>query len=149
MSISLENTFYEWMRLVTKNSLGNFMRFAKEKNYSLPQLSALIHLSQNSSCNVSGLGDEFGVSNAAISQLLEKMVQQGLVLRSEDPHDRRHKLLVLTNEGEQIARESQVERQKWLFNLIDIMTEQEQNLVDEALRLLINKATLLDVAKSQ
>ena len=74
MPIPLENTFYEWMSLVTKNSLGNYMRFAKEKNYSLPQLSTLIHLSQNATCNVSGLGDEFGVSNAAVSQLLEKML---------------------------------------------------------------------------
>lgn len=148
MSILLENTFNEWMSLVTKNSLGNFMRFAKEKNYSLPQLSALIHLSQHTECNVSGLGDEFGVTNAAISQLLEKMVQQGLVLRSEDPMDRRHKVLVLTEEGEQIARESQIERQKWLFNLIDILTEEEQNQVEQALRLLINKAIFIQEAKS-
>ena len=148
MSPPLEKTFNEWMSLVTQNSLGNFMRFAKEKNYSLPQLSALIHLSQHSECNVSGLGDEFGVTNAAISQLLEKMVQQGLVLRTEDPQDRRHKVLVLTAEGEQIARESQIERQKWLYNLINILTQEEQDLVEQALRLLINKSIFVNEAKS-
>jgi len=145
----LEKTINDWMNLNMRNSLGNFMRFAREKNYSLPQLSALIHLSQNEECNISGLGTEFGVTNAAVSQLLEKMVQQGLVHRSEDPQDRRNKVLVLTEEGKKIANEGMIERHKWLSDLINILNEEEQSQVDDALRLLINKAALLDDPKSQ
>ena len=144
MSIKLDKTFEEWMNLNMRNSLGNFMRFAKEKNYSIPQLSALIHLAHHQECNVSGLGEEFGVTNAAISQVLEKLVQLGLVLRTEDPQDRRQKVLVLTEEGKKIARESQLERQKWLSDLINNLTEQEKEQVDSALRLLINKATSIE-----
>lgn len=147
MSPPLEKTFNEWMSLIMKYSLGNFMRFAKEKNYSIPQLGALMHLSQNSECNVSDLGDEFGVTNAAISQLLEKMVQQGLVLRSEDPQDRRHKVLELTIEGKRIANESLIERQKWLLELINLLSEEEQYQVDQVLRMLINKTSLLEETK--
>ena len=132
------------MSLVMKNSIGNFMRFAKEKNYSLPQLKTLIHLSQNVDVNISTLGDEFGVTNAAISQLMEKMVQQGLVLRTEDPQDRRHKVLVLTDEGKQIADESLVARHNWLSNLVNVLNQEEQDQVDAALRLLIEKSVLLD-----
>lgn len=144
MSVNLDKTFEEWMNLNMRNSLGNFMRFSKEKNYSIPQLSALIHLAHHQECNVSGLGEEFGVTNAAISQVLEKLVQLGLVLRTEDPQDRRQKVLVLTEEGKKIARESQLERQKWLSDLINNLTEQEKEQVDSALRLLINKATSTD-----
>jgi DNA-binding MarR family transcriptional regulator len=144
MSPPLEKTITNWMSLVMRNSLGNFMRFAKEKNYSLPQLSTLIHLSQHAECNISGLGDEFGVTNAAISQLMEKMVQQGLVLRTEDPQDRRHKVLVLTDEGKQIANESLVARHNWLSKLVEVLNQEEQDQVDAALRLLIEKAALLE-----
>jgi DNA-binding MarR family transcriptional regulator len=144
MSPPLEKTINTWMSLVMKNSIGNFMRFAKEKNYSLPQLKTLIHLSQNVDCNISTLGDEFGVTNAAISQLMEKMVQQGLVLRTEDPQDRRHKVLVLTDEGKQIANESLVARHNWLSNLVNVLNQEEQDQVDAALRLLIEKSLLLD-----
>lgn len=135
------------MSLNMRNSLGNFMRFAKEKNYSILQLSALIHLSQIEECNVSDLGSEFGVTNAAISQLLEKMVQQGLVHRSEDPQDRRNKVLILTEEGKQIANESLFERQKWLSKLVKILTDEEQAQVDTAFRLLIDKAAQVEEAK--
>ena len=149
MPPNLEKTFNEWMILNMRNSIGNFMRFAREKNFSLPQLSALIHLSQNEECNISGLGTEFGVTNAAVSQLLEKMVQQGLVHRSEDPQDRRNKVLVLTEDGKKIANEGMIERHKWLSDLINILTEEEQDQVDSALRLLIDKAALLDDPKYQ
>lgn len=145
MTSNLDKTMHDWMSLIMRNSLGNFMRFAKEKNFSMPQLSILIHLSQEEECNVSGLGTEFGVTNAAISQLLEKMVQQGLVHRREDPQDRRNKVLELTEEGMKIAKEGLMERYKWLSELIDQLSVEEQNQVDSAIRLLINKAALLDV----
>ena len=92
---------------------------------------------------MSGLGEEFGVTNAAVSQVLEKLVQQGFVLRTEDPQDRRHKVLVLTAEGKQIAQESQMERQKWLVQLINSLSPDEKELIDSALRLLINKAVFI------
>jgi DNA-binding MarR family transcriptional regulator len=148
MSPPLEKTIKDWMNLNMRNSLGNFMRFAREKNISLTQLSSLIHLSQNEECNISDLGTEFGVSNAAVSQLLEKMVQQGLVHRSEDPQDRRNKVLVLTEDGKKIANEGMNERHKWLSNLIKILTEEEQDQVDSVLRLLIDKAAQIEEAKT-
>jgi DNA-binding MarR family transcriptional regulator len=147
MSPPLEKTIKDWMNLNMRNSLGNFMRFAREKNISLTQLSSLIHLSQNEECNISDLGTEFGVSIAAVSQLLEKMVQQGLVHRSEDPQDRRNKVLVLTEDGKKIANEGMNERHKWLSNLIKILTEEEQDQVDSVLRLLIDKAAQIEEAK--
>jgi DNA-binding MarR family transcriptional regulator len=94
------------------------------------------------------LGTEFGVSIAAVSQLLEKMVQQGLVHRSEDPQDRRNKVLVLTEDGKKIANEGMNERHKWLSNLIKILTEEEQDQVDSVLRLLIDKAAQIEEAKT-
>ena len=148
MTSDLEITMHDWMSLTMRNSLGDFMRFAKEKNFSLPQLSILIHLAQKDECNVSGLGTEFGVTNAAISQLLEKLVQQGLVNRSEDPQDRRNKVLELTQEGMKIAKEGLMERYKWLSELIDLLSDEEQNQVDSALRLLLNKAALINETRS-
>ncbi len=149
MSVNLEKTFTEWMRLNMHISLGNFMRFAKEKNYSIPQLKALIHLSHHQECNVSELGEEFGVTNAAISQMLEKLVQQGLVMRTEDPQDRRQKILVLTPEGKAIAQESQRQREKWLSDLVNSLSDLEKERVDTALRLLISKASSVEFTSTK
>ncbi len=148
MSQPLEETYSEWMGHNMRNSLGNFLRFAKEKNLSLPQLNILIHLVHNEDCNISGMGIEFGVTNAAISQLLDKLVQQGYVNRHEDPQDRRNKILVLTEDGRRIANEGMLERKKWFARLVTTLTDEEKQQVDNSFSLLINKAALLEEIES-
>jgi DNA-binding MarR family transcriptional regulator len=144
MSHPLEKTFSTWMALIMHNSLGNFLRFAKDKNLSLAQLHALTHLSHHEGCSVSGMGSEFGVTNAAISQLLEKLVQQGYVTRSEDPLDRRNKILEVTDGGRKIATEAILERQKWISQVVYILSEEEKQQVEDTLQLLINKVIQLN-----
>lgn len=148
MSQPLEKTYSEWMGLNMRNSLGNFLRFAKERNLSLAQLNALIHLTHNEDCNISGMGIEFGVTNAAVSQLLDKLVQQGYVHRKEDPQDRRNKILEITEDGRKLAGEGMLERQKWFSRLVTTLTDEEKQQVDNSLRLLINKAILLEESET-
>jgi DNA-binding MarR family transcriptional regulator len=140
----LNKTLSDWMQLVMRHSIHSFIGFAKNRNYSIAQLNALIRLYHKGNCGISDLGEETGVTNAAASQLLEKMVQQGLVLRLEDPQDRRHKIVKLTEAGQQLACESLSARQSWLTQLIDLLTPEEQEHVSVVLQLLIEKAALLE-----
>jgi DNA-binding MarR family transcriptional regulator len=141
---SLAQTLHEWMRIIMRHSMRNFILYAKEKNYSMAQLNALFRIHHKGACGVSDLGEEMGVTSAAASQLLEKLVQQGLVIRSEDPNDRRNKLITLTAEGQRIIQESMAARQGWLTRLAELLTSEEQEQVNAALQLLIEKTALLD-----
>jgi DNA-binding MarR family transcriptional regulator len=144
MSNPLSQTLHEWLRLVMRRSMRNLMRYAKEKNYSIEQLNALYRIYHKGHCGVSDLGEEMGVTSAAASQLLDKLVQQGLAMRSEDPLDRRNKRVALTEAGEAIVQESMAVRQGWLDRLAETLTPAEQQQVDAALRLLIEKAETSD-----
>ena len=79
-----------------------------------------------------------------ISQLLEKLVQQGYVTRSEDPLDRRNKILEVTDGGRKIATEAILERQKWISQVVYILSEEEKQQVEDTLQLLINKVIQLN-----
>jgi len=140
----LEKTLNDWVHLIMMRSMRHFMRFAKARNYSLAQLNALMRLHYKGRCAVTDLGEESGVTRAAVSQLLEKMVQQGWVTRTEDPNDRRHKVVMLTPIGEQIVHESINARQAWLAQLVNLLSPEEQAQVDAALQLLIQKAASLE-----
>lgn len=140
----LVETLHEWMHVLMRRSMRDFMLFAKEKNLSMAQINALFRIHHKGACGVSDLGDELGVTSAAASQLLERLVQQGLVTRSEDPFDRRNKRIVLTEAGERIIQESIQARQKWLTSLADLLTPAEQEQVEASLRLLIERAALLE-----
>ncbi len=144
MSPPLAKTLHDWTRVVMQHSMRNIMLQAKEHNYSMAQLNALFRIKRKGTCGVSDLGEEMGVTSAAASQLLERLVQQGLTVRTEDPQDRRNKLVTLTEAGERIIQESAAAHQNWLTQVADLLSPDEQKLVNAALQLLIEKTTLLD-----
>jgi DNA-binding MarR family transcriptional regulator len=92
---------------------------------------------------VTDLGDDLGVTSSAASQLLERLVQQGLILRSEDPSDRRVKQIVLTERGRQALQEAIHARQGWLFDLAKTLSDSEKESIIAALNILIDKANHL------
>ncbi len=140
----LSQTLHEWMHIVMRHSMRNFILYAKEKNYSVAQLNALYRIHHKGACGISDLGEEMGVTSAAASQLLDKLVQQGLAVRTEDPQDRRNKRVALTEAGERIVQESMAARQSWLDLLAEKLTQSEQEQVNHSLRLLIEKAKTLE-----
>jgi len=144
MSPPLTETLHEWLRVTMRFSMRHFMRFAKENNYSIPQLNALFRIRHKGACGVSDLGEEMGVTNAAASQLLDKLVQQGLVTRAEDPQDRRNKLITLTEAGMRVSEQSMQARQRWLDQLAESLTPAEQAQVQAALQLLIERSAALE-----
>jgi DNA-binding MarR family transcriptional regulator len=75
--------------------------------------------------------------------MLERLVQQELILRSEDPSDRRVKQIILTNKGLQVLQESIRARQSWLSDLAETLSDSEKEAIIAALNILIDKANHL------
>ena len=124
-------------------SMHGFLRYARERGLSMSQIATLFQLSQHDCLAVSEIGDGLGVSNAAASQLLDRLVQQELITRTENPQDRREKQLILTEKGHNILLESARTREAWLESLAAMLTPEEQEKVAEALEILIEKMNQL------
>ncbi len=118
-------------------SMGTFLQFAKEQGLSVPQIGALFHINSRGFCGVTDIGDDLGVTSAAASQMLERLVQNGLVERREDPDDRRAKRIVLTERGHQVVRGSMEARQRWFTALAERLSPDERDLAITALRTLV------------
>jgi DNA-binding MarR family transcriptional regulator len=141
---SFVSTLHRWTEIFMRQSMQNFIRFSRESGFSMPQIGTLFHIHRMGCIAVSELADDLGVTNAAASQILERLVQQDLVIRSEDPHDRRVKQIMLTKKGQQILHESIHARQGWLNDLENHMSVSEMEQVVAALNILIEKAVLLN-----
>ena len=59
-------------------SMRHFLRYARESGLSMSQFGALFHIHRRGSSGVTDLGDHLGVTSAAASQMLDRLVQQGL-----------------------------------------------------------------------
>jgi DNA-binding MarR family transcriptional regulator len=142
-------SLHEWMRITMRNAMHNLVRLAREQNSSVAQVNALFRLRHMGTCGVSDLGEELGVSHPAASQLLEKLVQQGLVMRTEDPQDRRNKRIALSPAGERVVQESIQARQVWLADVNSLLTAEERQQVNASLQLLIQKARQMEAAAQE
>jgi len=134
----------EWSEVFMRHSGRDFRQFMLDNSLSFSQVSVLMRLAHGGKSGVSDIGEEMGVTNAAASQAIERLVQQGLVTRSEDPQDRRAKQLVLTEKGCDLVRRAIEARSRWIEGLTAALNPQEQDLIIDALGLLTQAASRLD-----
>ena len=139
----------DWSETFMRRSMHDFIQFSKDSGLSMAQISALFHLHHGSKCGVSEIGELLGVTNAAASQMIDRLVQNGLIERTEDPVDRRAKQLRLTESGRSIVRESIEVRRRWMEKLTDALTIEEQSSIINALTILTNAALDHDPGNNQ
>lgn len=120
----------EWAEIFMHRSMCDFFQFIRETGLSTTQLNTLMRLYHGGSCGISDVGDYLGITNAATSQLVQRLVEQRLLERAEDPHDRRVKQLTLTAEGRTLIEQAIEARRRWLEGLTTALTpEQQLNIV--------------------
>ncbi len=133
----------QWMDISMRHSMRNTIRYARESGLSMSHIGAIFHIHRIGSCGVTEIGDHLGVTSAAASQLLDRLVQQGLVERSEDPVDRRVKRIELTENGQHLFEEGVRARQSWLDDLARTLSDQEKEQITTAFSILISKVSQL------
>jgi DNA-binding MarR family transcriptional regulator len=129
-----------WMDVFMHRSMRSWGIFAKSTGLSMSQFSVLMQLHYRGACGMSEISERFEVSPAAASQLVDKLVQSGFIQREEDPHDRRAKLLNLTDKGRTLIDQGNQERYRWVDQLAEALTDAERTQVSEALNIMTRAA---------
>ncbi len=132
--------FHKWMELSMHRSKRSHMLYARKKGLSRSMIGTLFHLSHRDHTGVTDLSEHLGVSSAAASQMLERLVEEGLIQRSEDPDDRRMKQIILTDKGSQIIKETVNARLGWLEELTENFSDEEKKQITSTLELIIARA---------
>lgn len=135
----LVKQIYLLMNAMRGSSMQNNLVFARQNNLSMTQMGTLFRLRDKGTCGVSHISEELGVSSAAVSQMLERLVQQGLILRSEAQFDRRAKVIELTEKGCRLVDDVRDSGQQWMHAVVEMLTEEEQRKIAEAIGMLLEK----------
>lgn len=135
---------HQWIEVFMRRSMRDFIQFTKENGLSMSQFNSLMYLKRRGSSAVSDIAEHLGVTTAAASQMIERMVQQGWLERTEDPADRRAKRIALTDKGQAMIGMSIRARQKWLDDLDDALNAEEKAQVIAALHILLEKSLQVD-----
>jgi DNA-binding MarR family transcriptional regulator len=145
----LIQTIRQFMDFAMHHSMRERVHFAKATGLSMPQFGILMQLHYRGNCGVSDIGERFDITNAAASQLVDKLFQSGLIQREEDPNDRRAKLLNLTNKGRNLIQQGIEERYRWVDQLVGKLTMEERAKIAEALDIMTQAAKELEAKPVQ
>ena len=133
-----------WMDIFMHRSMRGWGLFAKSTGLSMPQFSIMMQLHYRGACGMSEISERFEITPAAASQLVDKLVQGGYIQREEDPHDRRAKLINLTDKAKMIVQQGIEERYRWVDQLAEQLTPTERTQISEALDIMTRAAEGLE-----
>jgi DNA-binding MarR family transcriptional regulator len=86
------------------------LRLIRREELSMPLMVALNVVERRGAISISEISTSLDFSLGNTSMLVDKLVCKGFVTRAEDVHDRRHKLVRLTEKGQALIQELRATR---------------------------------------
>jgi DNA-binding MarR family transcriptional regulator len=121
------------MRFIRKD-----MRAQNTTYMSVPQFRTLAFVDRNPGGSLSDLAEHLGVTRATASATVERLVQEDLIQRQENPEERRRVSLTLTKTGKQRLQKSREATRTHIADYLGSLPEEQISLIEEGLTLLKN-----------
>ncbi len=97
---------------LASHSAGLALALMNDASVTLPQVLLMSRVDQFGSASLSDLAEGLSASTAALSQMIERLVRQGLLHRAEDVTDRRRKAIGLTPRARALLRNLEAARSR-------------------------------------
>jgi DNA-binding MarR family transcriptional regulator len=92
------------------NNTDDTLRLIRREELSMALIVALNIVERRGAISISEISASLDFSLGNTSMLVDKLVCKGFVTRAEDAHDRRHKLVRLTEKGQALIQELRATR---------------------------------------
>jgi DNA-binding MarR family transcriptional regulator len=132
----LAQLLFAWSTDFVREAMHEINRCARSNGLSFTQMNVLMHLYYQGPREVMEFAEYMQVSPAGASQMVERLVQQDLVVRGELPGDRRVRQVHLTGRGRRVVEESIALRERWVESLVGSLSADQQAVLTQATRLL-------------
>jgi DNA-binding MarR family transcriptional regulator len=113
-----------------------FIRLPSVRRFNFSTLSVLHTLARGGPVRLTDLLKTEQLKQPALTSLVAKLEQDGLIERRPDPTDGRAMLLSLTREGRQIVHSRHANRVARLTDLVDQLTDDERAVLASSMHVL-------------
>src|SRR5690606_27438671 len=142
-------SLFDLADLISRYSFIERFHFIQETGLSHSQMMSLFYLNRNQDVAINSLATYLDISNPAVSQMVEKLVRSGLVKRISNPHDRRGKLLELTEDGKNLVSQAKIAHHRWIQALAETIKPEQMPVIEESIRIILEKHASLQSANKQ
>ena len=134
---SPELDIHRQFEVFMQRSMRGIMGSMKQDGLSMPQIYTLMYLYHEGEVRISDIGTLMDVGKAAASQLVERLVQQGLVERIEDESDRRAKKIRLQPKSLRLIEKGLAVQRREMGQLMSQLSPDQMSTVQKAFMYLI------------
>jgi MarR family transcriptional regulator, organic hydroperoxide resistance regulator len=119
-------------------------RFAPEPwielNLTIAQLKSLFFIADREKTNFKKLAEALNVTPPNVTGIIDRLVEQKLVSRTENPEDRRIMLLQITDEGRKLLNNLREKRTTAMTKIMGHLTIEQLNIQKQSVQDLIKAA---------
>ena len=134
-----------WLRLLTCTHLVEThvrKALAKEFKSTLPRFDLMAQLERAPhGLQMGELSRRMLVTGGNVTGIVDQLERSGLIVRTEDPADRRAYLVKLTKEGRRLFALMAAEHETWIVKLFSGIPKREQRALHESLSRLRGQLT--------
>jgi DNA-binding MarR family transcriptional regulator len=109
-------------------------------NLTRAQLKSLFFIGRENGTNFSKLADALGLSPSNLTGIIDRLVEKGLVTRSDNVEDRRVVVLLATDKGKALIAGLREHQVKYLSAILEHMNSEELSVLVEAYSTLVKAA---------
>ena len=118
-----------------KQAMDSYQSYMQQNDVTPTQMNMMTHLYYLGSCEITRMSGLMETNKSAVSQLVDRMVNQNLLERVEVPGDRRSRELHLTAHGKKLVEGGLKARQEWFESVCAGQPEEKQKEIYQALQL--------------
>jgi MarR family transcriptional regulator, organic hydroperoxide resistance regulator len=108
-----------------------------ELNLTIVQLKSLFFISAKGKTNFKKLAEALGVTPPNVTGIIDRLVEQGLVSRTENPEDRRIMILQATGQGHELLNRLRESRTHQMIHILARLNNEELTSLSLGLNALI------------
>lgn len=99
------------------------LSFNKEAfHLTLLQLQALIFIKHSKKTQMGDIAKKFGIEMPSATAMIDNLVKENLILRSNDPEDRRAVIITLSVKGKKMLLDAMHEREKKMEKMLSFLS---------------------------
>jgi DNA-binding MarR family transcriptional regulator len=114
------------LRAFYTRSQRMFDRLAAPYGLSVARLVLMAYIAEHGGVRSADIIKDFSLAPRTVTEAIDAMEAEGIVLRRADPSDRRAKVISLTPAGEKLLKKVEPLRERLSEQLLSVLSRQEQ-----------------------
>lgn len=139
----MNDNFYKEFEKFSRNLSRGFRPNLDEK-LNPSAIHLLARISHKEDLPIFAYGKMLRLEKSSMSYLVDLLEAKDLVLKKEDPHDRRRKSLVLTDKGKTVAKDLKEQHKEFLNEKLSVFDENQLAKLAEAYETVLKLGKILE-----